>query len=268
MRKICGPKSAKLRLRKGVLPSIHPIAEDDVNYRQVAHNVKSTQTFIETRTTYTQCHSKLMPETLPANITSSSSSGSSPLQKKMKISNEYVMSVSETGSESPNIDPEIRKRSMQIQSFEVTMYHIERDPKYYLGLPLESYELVKILITNLKTQARDIYIVLKKISLDQEFKAISDDFGLSVSQTSYIFRITLYKLNEALKKFVFWPSRSEIEKNLPIPFRLRYRSVASIIDCFDIIIEKPKNPIHQALTWSGNKKNNTIKYLHPIRGAS
>ena len=121
--------------------------------------------------------------------------------------------------------------------------------------------MVKILISNLKAEARNIFVVLKKISLDQEFKALSDDFGLSISQTSSIFKSTLYKLSNALGKFIFWPPPNKIEKNLPISFRRRYGSVVSIIDCFEIIIEKPQNPVHQALTWSDYKKNNTIKYL-------
>lgn len=38
----------------------------------------------------------------------------------------------------------------------------------------------------------------------------------------------------------------------------------SIIDCFEIEIEKPSNASHQALTWSQYKNCNTIKYLISI----
>lgn len=35
----------------------------------------------------------------------------------------------------------------------------------------------------------------------------------------------------------------------------------SIVDCFEIEIEKPSHPIAQSLTWSEYKKTNTMKYL-------
>lgn len=38
-------------------------------------------------------------------------------------------------------------------------------------------------------------------------------------------------------------------------------SVQSIIDCFEIQIEKPSHPVKQSLSWSEYKKCNTLKYL-------
>ncbi|KAJ8959562.1 hypothetical protein NQ317_000755, partial [Molorchus minor] len=56
-------------------------------------------------------------------------------------------------------------------------------------------------------------------------------------------------------------NKKNIRRHLPIPFRARYGKVVSIIDCLEIQIEKPSNPIHQAVTWSEYKNGNTIKYL-------
>lgn len=39
-------------------------------------------------------------------------------------------------------------------------------------------------------------------------------------------------------------------KLLPIPIRARYAKVQCIIDCFEIEIEKPSDPVAQASTWS------------------
>ncbi|KAJ8684359.1 hypothetical protein QAD02_020151 [Eretmocerus hayati] len=41
----------------------------------------------------------------------------------------------------------------------------------------------------------------------------------------------------------------------------RYSDVQSIIDCFEIEIEKPSNSLFQALSWSDYKKCNSVKYL-------
>lgn len=46
-----------------------------------------------------------------------------------------------------------------------------------------------------------------------------------------------------------------------IPFRLNYANIVNIIDCFEVEIEKPTNPIKQSITWSEYKKCNTIKFL-------
>ncbi|KAI5707564.1 hypothetical protein M8J77_004980 [Diaphorina citri] len=43
--------------------------------------------------------------------------------------------------------------------------------------------------------------------------------------------------------------------------RANYYKVQSIIDCFEIEIQKPTNPSFQALSWSKYKKANTLKYL-------
>lgn len=43
--------------------------------------------------------------------------------------------------------------------------------------------------------------------------------------------------------------------------RLSDIKVQSIIDCFEIEIQKPTDPMKQALTWSEYKKCNTLKYL-------
>lgn len=44
-------------------------------------------------------------------------------------------------------------------------------------------------------------------------------------------------------------------------FRYRYSEVRSIIDYFEIEIEKLSNAVNQEFTWSDYKKCNTAKYL-------
>lgn len=71
----------------------------------------------------------------------------------------------------------------------------------------------------------------------------------------------LPKLAIFLGPFVHWKSAEEVKKLLPIPFRRRYKNVACIIDCFEVSIQKPSDPILQSFTWSEYKGCNTIKYL-------
>ncbi|KAL4713365.1 hypothetical protein ACJJTC_016833 [Scirpophaga incertulas] len=74
-------------------------------------------------------------------------------------------------------------------------------------------------------------------------------FGLSESSVTKYFKKTLPKVAICLNQLIRWPSADEVRENLPIAFRKRYSKAISIIDCFEIQIEKPSNALHQALTW-------------------
>lgn len=87
------------------------------------------------------------------------------------------------------------------------------------------------------------------------------DFGVSTSTIHRAFVNAVPKIANILTNFVFFPTNEQIEKLLPLPFRFRYSNVQYIIDCFEIEIQKPSNPVHQSHTWSEYKKCNTIKYL-------
>lgn len=66
-----------------------------------------------------------------------------------------------------------------------------------------------------------------------------------------------------IKQLIFTLA-NDVRQNLSIAFRKRYLKAISIIDCFEIQIEKPSNTSHQALTWSQYKSCNTYKYLVSI----
>uniref|UniRef100_A0A1Y1LPI4 DDE Tnp4 domain-containing protein n=1 Tax=Photinus pyralis TaxID=7054 RepID=A0A1Y1LPI4_PHOPY len=86
-------------------------------------------------------------------------------------------------------------------------------------------------------------------------------FGMSLCNASKMFKKTLVQVEPDLKSLIFWPSSDKIKYYLPIPFRAHYSNVQSIIDCLEIQIQKPTEPVKQALTWSDYKKCNTLKYL-------
>ena len=69
-----------------------------------------------------------------------------------------------------------------------------------------------------------------------------------------------------LSPLIVWPSKEQIEVSLPMCFkRSRFRNCTSIIDCFEIFIEKPKNyKARSTQTYSQYKSHNTVKYLISI----
>ena len=61
---------------------------------------------------------------------------------------------------------------------------------------------------------------------------------------------------------VVWPQREQLTLTLPYAFRNnRFNKCACIIYCFEIFIEKAKNLLAYALSYSSYKSHNTLKYL-------
>ena len=61
-----------------------------------------------------------------------------------------------------------------------------------------------------------------------------------------------------------WVSRYQVDKYLPDEFRRHYPSTRCVIDCTEIPIEKPTDPVLQRVTWSSYKNRNTLKALVAI----
>nr|CAH7737912.1 unnamed protein product [Callosobruchus chinensis] len=78
---------------------------------------------------------------------------------------------------------------------------------------------------------------------------------------SNLFSRGISLIAEHLEHLIASPPKKKILHFLPLPFKADYRQVQYIIDCLEISIEKPSDPIKQALTWSKFKNKNSLKYL-------
>ncbi len=65
-----------------------------------------------------------------------------------------------------------------------------------------------------------------------------------------------------LSFFIRWPDRENLWKTMPLCFCINFgKSVAVILDCFEIFIDRPSNLLARASTWSSYKHHNTVKVL-------
>jgi len=65
-----------------------------------------------------------------------------------------------------------------------------------------------------------------------------------------------------LQKLIVWPDCDSLRKTMPRCFQIAFgRSVAVIIDCFEVFIERPSNLEARAATWSNYKHKDTVKIL-------
>lgn len=60
-----------------------------------------------------------------------------------------------------------------------------------------------------------IIFCLCKLKLNLSFKCLAVLFGMTRQSCSIIFTITLYTLAYVLEDAIYWPSKEEIEKNMP-----------------------------------------------------
>lgn len=152
---------------------------------------------------------------------------------------------------------------------EVITSFVLKHMKEYLGIPKHAAELIDYIKGEMSFQEGHshisstdvIYIVLQKIRLNDSYSRLGHQYGISCGRVGQIVRTHLPVIANVLKPFLKWPTQSEIRERLPVQFRRRFSKVQSIIDAFEIEIQKPSDPFLQSCTWSEYKCANTFKYL-------
>ncbi|XP_054715697.1 uncharacterized protein LOC129225127 [Uloborus diversus] len=167
-------------------------------------------------------------------------------------------------NESPGSDyePEEDDRAEKLLLRSCMMKAIRKKSFMCLGIPDEKQFLIEFLSKHSNSSELNIIITLKKIRMNETYENLAMLFGMSLNNVARIFQETLHKVAGVLQNFIIWPSDTKsLKLSLPIAFRRNFFNVQSIIDCFEIPIEKPSNAVNQSLTWSEYYKSNTLKYL-------
>jgi hypothetical protein len=105
------------------------------------------------------------------------------------------------------------------------------------------------------------FITLVKLRHDMAFELIADFKRVSVATISNIFWLWISLLSAKLDFLIKWPDRETIFVTLPAPFKAKFPRLTSIIDCFEIFIERPRNLQARAKCYSNYKKHSTVKVL-------
>ena len=142
--------------------------------------------------------------------------------------------------------------------------------KFYTGLP--SFNVLKTVFkfvdppatTSTKLSSfQEFVLTLMKLRLDSPLKDLAYRFRISVTTVSRIFAKWLVILDVRLSScLIRWPDRDSLWKTMPQCFRVSFKkSVAVIVDCFEVFIERPSSLLARASTWSSYKHHNTIKVI-------
>lgn len=178
---------------------------------------------------------------VPSNSTSASTNVASALNDTLDDCDDEYLPSEETSEEAVKQNALEQKRLAR----NLKMTIIKNKPKMYLGIPDNAFFFIELLSKETGISVEDICLTITKIKLNDSFARIGDDFGVSPSNVSAVFRRTLPIIAYYLKQLIVWPSKQSIKLNLPLPFRARYSHVQSIIDYFEIEIQKPSSAINQ-----------------------
>ena len=115
------------------------------------------------------------------------------------------------------------------------------------------------------SQKDEFLLTLMKLRLGSTNADLAQRFGISRSTVSTIFNTWVKILASELKCLIYNPCMEVVKKTLPKKFKKPgYCKVRHIIDCTEIFIETPSDPVIRASTWSDYKHHNTAKILVSI----
>ena len=88
--------------------------------------------------------------------------------------------------------------------------------------------------------------------------------GISEATVSCTFLHVVNVLYHRLKPLVIWPERDALRKTFALDVSKHCPNCVVIIDCFEIFLDHPLNPLANTHTFSSYKHHNTVKYLTGI----
>ncbi|XP_035460623.2 uncharacterized protein LOC118283071 [Scophthalmus maximus] len=127
--------------------------------------------------------------------------------------------------------------------------------KFYTGLP--NYFVLETVMwllaphmdvmKNVKlSKFQQLLLTLMRLRLDLRNQDLAYRFGVKVATvTRTVHRMVNIMSSTLVPTAVFWPSRAELRKNLPVALRAAHPDCAVIIDCFTVPFEEPASPANQ-----------------------
>ena len=92
------------------------------------------------------------------------------------------------------------------------------------------------------SQCESFILTLMKLRLNASNYDLGFQFGVSESTVSRAFAKWIEAMDIRLSFLITWPDRESIQKTMPFCFRPHYSlRVTSIINCFELFIEKPSD---------------------------
>ncbi|XP_037558073.1 uncharacterized protein LOC119435229 isoform X2 [Dermacentor silvarum] len=166
---------------------------------------------------------------------------------------------------------EVKGSLRRLQLSKASLEQDDNRVKFYTGLP--SYTVLIALFAllesgvshsanNVLTKFEELVLTLVRLRLGVPLQDLAYRFEVSQATATRVVNRWIAAMHVRLKQLVDWPSREQLQQTMPMAFRKAFgTSVAVIIDCFEIFIERPSSMLPRSQTWSRYKHHNTAKYL-------
>ena len=142
--------------------------------------------------------------------------------------------------------------------------------KYYTGLPTYTCLIAVFELVFPPPQTDDRFslpylnqfvLLLMKMRLNLGDQDLGYRFGVHQSTISRYFNKVLNVMYTRLQPLVKWPGKKELLETMPTDFQKHFGRCIVVIDCFEVFLERPSNPMARAQTFSNYKHHNTVKFL-------
>ncbi|GFT23885.1 THAP-type domain-containing protein [Trichonephila clavipes] len=106
---------------------------------------------------------------------------------------------------------------------------------------------------------KEFYCIYRFLQIEDDLSMGTKEDPLIDSTVSRDFNFVTDVLYEKLKLQDVFPSKDQVIRYIPPPFRMYCKNVRIIVDCTEIEVQKPSSPMEQQMTFSRYKNANTFK---------
>jgi len=170
-------------------------------------------------------------------------------------------------------------RDIGIQTDLYTSYYhqIKSDRELSTATKISNFEIFYVIVSNVKklynnaksklSVEEKVMLTFIKLKQNISFAFLATLFNCySVKTCRRIFVNMISVLRACFYDCIHWPSKQEILRNIPNCFLL-FPDIRIILDCTEILLQKPKSVCCQAITYSTYKSNYTLKFMTGVTPA-
>lgn len=119
------------------------------------------------------------------------------------------------------------------------------------------YRWSKVLHLSTEDQFFLTLIKLRRNKQDYELGLL---FDISPTSVSNVFVTWVNFIHQMWSALNIWPSKDLVAFYMPEGFRKHYPTTRVIVDCTEIPVQRPTNPVVQQALWSSYKNRSTVKF--------